>query len=212
MWPTLKALEALGGSGRVRDIYDTVVHLEGLAEEQQSTRNRRYLEFRLRWARAALRAVGAVDNSSRNLWSITDKGRHLTEDDLASALARVRSENPDLTAYPSFRRHSVALVAASVVLVLCAILGPIVFVVGPDAFGHGVVAGSLLLVIESALVLSLVVLFAWAVSVGARPWRASRGVGVTQQIFVTVIVLAASMMLLAIMVGATLYAFGAHLG
>jgi hypothetical protein len=86
------------------------------------------------------------------------------------------------------------------------------FVVGPDAFGHGVVAGSLLLVIESARVLSLVVLFPWAVSVGARPWRASRGVGVTQQIFVTVIVLAASMMLIAIMVGATLYAFGAHLG
>jgi uncharacterized membrane protein len=96
--------------------------------------------------------------------------------------------------------------------VLCAILGPIVFKVAPDVFGHGVVAGSMQLVVEGAVVFSLFVLFAWAVSVGGRPWRASEGVSTAQRVFTTVIVFAAGLALFAMMLGATLYAFRVRLG
>jgi hypothetical protein len=36
MWPTIKAIRALGGSGGIDEIVEKVVELEGLTEEQQA--------------------------------------------------------------------------------------------------------------------------------------------------------------------------------
>jgi restriction system protein len=98
MWPTLEALKALGGSATIREIYEKVVELEHFTEEQQSVRHRHYseIEYRLAWARSYLKSVGALDNSSRGVWSITDKGRHLTQADMARIPAQVRAMRPTL--------------------------------------------------------------------------------------------------------------------
>jgi len=36
MWPTIKAIRALGGSGGIDEIVEKVVELEGFTEEQQA--------------------------------------------------------------------------------------------------------------------------------------------------------------------------------
>ena len=36
LWPTVKALRALGGSGSINEIVEKVVELEGFTEEQQA--------------------------------------------------------------------------------------------------------------------------------------------------------------------------------
>jgi restriction system protein len=96
MWPTLQALKALGGSAAVRDIYDKVVEFARFTEEQQNVSHGRYseIEYRLAWARSYLKTVGALENRSRGAWSVTDKGRGLTEADMARIPAQVRATRP----------------------------------------------------------------------------------------------------------------------
>jgi restriction system protein len=42
LWPTVKALRALGGSGNITEIVEKVVELEGFTEEQQAVPPRRW--------------------------------------------------------------------------------------------------------------------------------------------------------------------------
>lgn len=81
MWPVLNALKELGGSGTVQEIYDQVIGDEQFTEEQQSvsTRDGRMsqIAYRLHWARTHLKGIGAISNSSRGVWAITEKGQHL---------------------------------------------------------------------------------------------------------------------------------------
>jgi restriction system protein len=91
-WPTLQALARLGGSARIEEITPTVADLIGLSEQQQAIpwRNgsRSKLEYRLAWARTYLKNIGAVEKSSRGVWSITEVGRGCSE---ADVLTRYRS-------------------------------------------------------------------------------------------------------------------------
>jgi len=79
MWPTLTAIKALGGSGTVREIYERAVVDEGFSEAQQEvmTKDGRMteIEYRLHWARTHLKGIGAIENSTRGVWSITEKGK-----------------------------------------------------------------------------------------------------------------------------------------
>jgi restriction system protein len=79
MWPTIKALRALGGSGGIDEIVEKVVELEGFTEEQQAVLHgdgpRSQVEYRLAWARSYLKGMGLLDNSARGVWTLTDKGR-----------------------------------------------------------------------------------------------------------------------------------------
>jgi restriction system protein len=83
MWPALTALRELGDSATVREMYEKVVENEGFTEEQQavSTKDGRMseIEYRLHWARTHLRAIGAIENSARGVWAITDKGQSISE-------------------------------------------------------------------------------------------------------------------------------------
>lgn len=98
LWPVLKALEGLGGSGRVYEIVDKAVELGGYSEDQQRIWHKdgrmSEIAYRLTWARSYLGAVGALENSSRSVWSITDYGRSLTDVDMISIPARVRAMRP----------------------------------------------------------------------------------------------------------------------
>lgn len=83
MWPALKATKALGGSATVREMNEKVIGDGSYSEELQAVPhgNGRMseLEYRLHWARTHLKAIGALVNSSRGVWAITDHGRALDE-------------------------------------------------------------------------------------------------------------------------------------
>lgn len=105
LWPTLQALRELGGSGTVSEIVDKIVELAGFSEAQQSIPHgdgpTSEIAYRAAWARTYLKKVGAVDNSARGVWAITEHGRQLTADDMAGIPRTVRAMTP-----PSAKRRT----------------------------------------------------------------------------------------------------------
>jgi restriction system protein len=82
MWPTLQVVQGLGGSARIDEISEAVMEREGFTDEQQQVLRRpddrmTMIDYRLAWARNYLKNIGALENSARGVWAITDEGRHL---------------------------------------------------------------------------------------------------------------------------------------
>jgi len=81
MNPLLRAINALGGSGSIEEIYDRVVDLEQMPEEvvaqlhDPEKSNQTQVGYRLAWARTYLKKYGILENSSRGIWSLTAKGK-----------------------------------------------------------------------------------------------------------------------------------------
>jgi restriction system protein len=98
MWPTLQAIKQLGDSGLIQEIEDRAIEIAGYAEPQLSVLHKNgpqtEIRYRMAWARTYLGKVGALENSSKGVWSITDYGRDLTEADMADIPARVRAMSP----------------------------------------------------------------------------------------------------------------------
>jgi restriction system protein len=95
LWPTLQAIKDSGNSGSNQEIEDRAIEIAGYNEDQLSVLHgdgpQTEISYRLAWARTYLKAVGALENSSRGIWSITDYGENLTEADMAGIPARVRA-------------------------------------------------------------------------------------------------------------------------
>ena len=96
MWPMLRALEGLGGSASIGELDDRVatdmdldeavldvVHGDGPQSE---------FAYRCGWARTRLRRIGAVDNSARGVWAITEAGRQIGSAEETMDLARRRQK------------------------------------------------------------------------------------------------------------------------
>ena len=85
IWPTLKAIKALGGSGSIQEIVQKVIELEDYSEEIQNRIHtngyQTNLEYKLAWARTILKSYGALENTGHGVWSITSRGEKLTESD-----------------------------------------------------------------------------------------------------------------------------------
>jgi restriction system protein len=79
-------LAGLGGSGALTEINERVVELEGYGSEQQAVLHgdgpRTEIEYRLAWARTYLKMMGLVENSSRGVWTLTERGRAVDEADV----------------------------------------------------------------------------------------------------------------------------------
>ncbi|MBX0333483.1 restriction endonuclease [Pontibacter sp. HSC-14F20] len=76
--PTLQALQRLGGSGSVREIEEQVSELLKLTEEEINDIHRESttkLTYRLAWSRNYLKRYGLLENSSRGVWALTEKGK-----------------------------------------------------------------------------------------------------------------------------------------
>ena len=76
--PVIKALHELGGSGSVSEIEEKVAELLKLTEDEINEihrGNRTKLSYRLAWARNYLKRFGVLENSSRGVWALTQKGR-----------------------------------------------------------------------------------------------------------------------------------------
>lgn len=95
LWPTLQAIKSLGNSGSNQEIEDKAIEIAGYTENQLNALHgdgpQTEIRYRMAWARTYLKAVGALDNSSRGVWSITDYGQTVTEADMAGTPARVRA-------------------------------------------------------------------------------------------------------------------------
>ena len=87
LWPTLLVLKARGGSASIRELEENVASLLRLSDEvvemPHGAGPQSEVDYRAAWARTHLRLIGAIDNTSRGVWAITEHGRSIdTEDKL----------------------------------------------------------------------------------------------------------------------------------
>jgi restriction system protein len=94
--PTIEALRALGGSGTIQEINEKAIELEGYTDDQLAVLHgageRSEIDYRLAWARTNLKNLGAVTNSSRGVWALTEYGRVATESELVERDREWRKE------------------------------------------------------------------------------------------------------------------------
>ena len=92
MWPTLQALERLGSSASIRELDDRVSTDLGLTDAMLDVLHgdgpQTKFANRCGWARTLLRGIGAVDNSARGVWTITEAGRRIGSADEVRELVR----------------------------------------------------------------------------------------------------------------------------
>jgi restriction system protein len=92
LWPTLRALEIVGGSARIEELVRETSKIMRLSEElmeiPHGNSNRTEFDYRCAWARTDLKAIGALENSERGVWTLTSLGRSLgTEDEVRAAVS-----------------------------------------------------------------------------------------------------------------------------
>jgi len=91
------ALKNLGGSGYISEIYEKVIELEEFDEETVAIPhalgkdNRTKIEYNLAWARTYLKKAGYLENSSRGVWTLTDRAWRLEEIDSQKIIKKMRS-------------------------------------------------------------------------------------------------------------------------
>ncbi len=99
MWPALQALRAMGGSAANEELLAKIIELEEYPPEvqafQHSDNRQTKLNYNLAWARTYLKRDGAIDNSSRGVWSLTKSGEQLTAADVLGVPSRVRRQVAD---------------------------------------------------------------------------------------------------------------------
>jgi restriction system protein len=75
MNPLLKALNSLGGSGSIEEIYEKVIQNENIDEDilsvlhDEEKSNLTEVGYRLAWARTYLKKFGYLENSKRGIWA-----------------------------------------------------------------------------------------------------------------------------------------------
>lgn len=82
MLATIRALKSIGGSASLHELDETVVEQEDISEEEQAffmpNGRDRKINYYLAWARTYLKKGGALDNSSRGVWALTEEGEKIT--------------------------------------------------------------------------------------------------------------------------------------
>lgn len=111
--PTIEALKQLGGSASNDEIHDKVVELMCLPDDvvevtHQEGSNETRLRYRLNWARSYLKHQGAVTNTQRGVWTLTQIGRELTPAQIAEIPRRVRQSGKTVGGKDIGRRVSPA--------------------------------------------------------------------------------------------------------
>ena len=114
MNPLLRALEALGGSGSIKEIYDKVIELENFDEDiisvlhDEEKSNQSEVAYRLAWARTYLKKFGILENSSRGIWSLSEKGKEAAEIDPVEVLRTIREADKKAKAKKQYSNKSKA--------------------------------------------------------------------------------------------------------
>ncbi|WP_394690442.1 restriction endonuclease [Hoeflea sp.] len=92
MLATIEALKALGGSATIQELDETVIEREGVTEDEQALMmpNGRdvKMNYYLAWARTYLKRGGALENSSRGVWALTDSCELIANRDQTAAIQK----------------------------------------------------------------------------------------------------------------------------
>jgi restriction system protein len=81
MVPLVSALDRLGGSGSIEEIYSKVIEITKFPESilnqlhDPEKSGQTEVGYRLAWARTYLKKFGFLENSSRGVWALTEKAR-----------------------------------------------------------------------------------------------------------------------------------------
>ena len=82
--PTIRALQILGGSGTIEEIYEQVIQLLNLSDQvieiTHGNTSQSEVEYRLAWSRTYLKKYGLLENSARGVWSLASTS--INPDDL----------------------------------------------------------------------------------------------------------------------------------
>ncbi len=94
---TYKSLKILGGSGRNDEINKTVYSVLNISDEildilHTGRTSLSEIDYRLAWARTLLKNYGAIENSSRSVWSISPNFSNIDEVD-GSIVEKYRNIN-----------------------------------------------------------------------------------------------------------------------
>lgn len=97
MLATIEALKQIGGSASIQELEEKVIEIEGLSEEEQSYTQpgddpRTRVAYFLSWARTFLRRGGALENSARGIWALTDEGEKISTLEQTQAIHRQVNE------------------------------------------------------------------------------------------------------------------------
>jgi len=97
MNPLIDALKSLGGSGTAEEIFNKVVEIAGLSDEQlkvihKGRVDQTEVEYRLAWSRTYLKKYGLLENSTRGVWALTPAGSRIEHVDEKEVLRVVRSQ------------------------------------------------------------------------------------------------------------------------
>ena len=97
-----QALKELGGSGTISEINDKVVSMNGYNEKitdipHDETGSRTELEYQLAWARTYLKKFGAIDISSRAVWTIAKEYQDIDHIDNKEVKKVIASQGKDKT-------------------------------------------------------------------------------------------------------------------
>ncbi len=86
LWPALQAVIALGGSASIAELVAAVIDREQFSPESQSVLHgdgpSTEIQYRLAWARTYLKGMGLLTNSQRGVWSVTERGQTVAEDQI----------------------------------------------------------------------------------------------------------------------------------
>lgn len=92
LWPALQAVIALGGSASIAELDAAVIDREDISPEVQDVLHgdgpMTEVQYRLAWARTYLKGMGLLTNSQRGVWSVTQSGQTVTEEEIP----KLRSE------------------------------------------------------------------------------------------------------------------------
>ena len=101
MNPLLHALRLLGGSGSIEEIYNKTVEVAQIPEDilaqlhNPDKSSQTEVGYRLAWARTYLRKYGLLENSSRGVWSLTEKAKDVEQVDASEIVRAVRALDKD---------------------------------------------------------------------------------------------------------------------
>lgn len=99
--PVFIALQALGGSGTVKEINDKIIEslklpdtvVDVLHDPNRSPQTE--LEYQLAWARTYLKKYGAIENCSKGVWAITSEFLSIKNVDAKDVLKKATSVKKD---------------------------------------------------------------------------------------------------------------------
>jgi restriction system protein len=94
--PTLQAIRERGGSATIEEIEEGVARIMGLSDDilsiPHARGSRTEFQYRLAWVRTYLKKVGALENSERAVWSLTDYGEGMSAEEARGVFQKVRAE------------------------------------------------------------------------------------------------------------------------